>query len=90
EVKNKIDGLKKALESNDSTRIRAAKDELDRHMQHIGEAMAKAGGGAQPHEAHAEAAGGSAQYQQQQQSPHGKPGDDIEEAEVEIIDDKKP
>lgn len=85
DVKNKIDALKKAIESKDSTRIRAAKDELDRHMQHIGEAMAKASGGAQPHEAHAEAAGGA-----QQQPPHGKPGDDIEEAEVEIIDDKKP
>lgn len=92
DVKGRIEALKKALESNDSARIRTAKDELDRHMQHIGEAMAKAGGGAQPDGAHAHDQEGEPhfqqQQQQQQQQKHGD--DDIEEAEVEIIDDKKP
>jgi molecular chaperone DnaK len=88
QVAAKIDALKKALESNDMVRIRGAKDELEKQMQHIGEAMAKAGqhpeGGAAGHgdgdqQAHSHA------HEQQRSSP-----DDIEEAEVEIIDDKKP
>lgn len=90
-VKGKIDNLKKALESNDTARIRSAKEELEREMQHIGEAMAKA---------HQQQAGGPAgadqqgyqqQQGQQQQSHHEeqkKGKDDIEEAEVEIIDDE--
>lgn len=90
DVKNKIDALKKAIESNDSARIRAAKEDLDKHMQHIGEAMAKAAGGAHPEgaDAQAHAHTDEGDFQQQQQQKHG--GDDIEEAEVEIIDDKKP
>ena len=47
DVQQKIDDLKKALESNDSAKISAAKRELEEHMQHIGEAMAKKAG-AQP------------------------------------------
>jgi molecular chaperone DnaK len=92
EVKGKIDALKKALESNDSARIRAAKDELDRHMQHIGEAMAKATGGAHPDaaQAHAQEAANEPHFQQQQQQQKHGGDDEIEEAEVEIIDDKKP
>lgn len=87
DVKSKIDALKKAIESNDSSRITAAKEDLDRQMQHIGEAMAKAAGAAQPDSGHAQTEG--PHYQQQQEQPKG--GDDeIEEAEVEIIDDKKP
>lgn len=90
-VKGKIDNLKKALESNDTARIRSAKEELEREMQHIGEAMAKA---------HQQQAGGPAgadqqgyqqQQGQQQQSHHEeqkKGKEDIEEAEVEIIDDE--
>ncbi|MBA3722283.1 MAG: molecular chaperone DnaK [Parachlamydiaceae bacterium] len=91
-VKAKIDNIKKALESNDLARIKAAKEELEKEMQHIGEAMAKAQQGAQ--------AGGQEQAHQhqeqhqgsQQSGPHGGSGgkDDIEEAEVEIIDDNKP
>lgn len=85
-VKNDIDQLKKAIESNDAGRIRSAKDALERNMQKIGEAMAKAGNApgqeGQPHpgdQAHSHS-------QQEQQNPD----DNIEEAEVEIIDDKKP
>ena len=44
DVQQKIDALKKALESNDSAKISAAKGELEEHMQHIGEAMAKRAG----------------------------------------------
>lgn len=85
DVQSKIDNLKKALETNDLSKIRTAKQELESHMQHIGEALAKAG-----------AAPG--------QDPNGGPGvdpssngepkanqseDDIEEAEVEIVEDDK-
>lgn len=94
DVQSKIDAVNKAVESNDINRIKSAKNELESHMQHIGEAMAKAqsaGAGA------AGATGGSHQstsdhtqteQPRQQKGTSGK--DDIEEAEVEIIDDNKP
>jgi len=96
DVQSKIDALKKAAESKDSARIRSAKQELETHMQHIGEAMSKAAGGAgaagpqegagpgHPHEEGASHFGGG----QQQQGGQSRPGDNIEEAEVEIIDDE--
>lgn len=94
-VQNKIDALKKALESKDSSKITAAKQELETHMQHIGEAMSKAAGAAQGSQQHE-----SASQHQAQGSPFGSEAnshqqqnqnntDDIEEAEVEIIDDDK-
>lgn len=101
DVQSKIDAVKKALESKDIGRIKTAKQELETHMQHIGEAMAKAsqagagaagaqggpqgqssgfeGGAEQPH-----------QQQQQQSHSHSHANDDIEEADVEIIDKDKP
>lgn len=89
EIQGKIDSLKKAIESNDTGRMKSARQELETSMQHIGEAMAKhapgagaAGGpsgGGQQQQAHSE--------QQSEQPKGGK--DDIEEAEVEIIDDDK-
>lgn len=100
DVQSKIDDTKKALESNDLSRIRTAKAELERHMQHIGEAMAKAGAGGgagpgagpqaspqgQPH-AHAAPEG----FAESMHGPsHEEPKSDknnIEDAEVEIIDD---
>ena len=97
EVQSKIDALKKAVESNEISRIRAAKNELETSMQHIGEAMAKAGqaaGGAQadtgqarhetPHETHqgSSSFGGG-------HKPEGGGDDNIEEADVEIIDPEK-
>lgn len=100
EVSGKIDAVKKALESQDIARIRAAKAELEQSMQHIGEAMSKAGAGSAGGHAHTESqagesssfTGGGQQHQQQQQQRQqgGKGPDDIEEAEVEIIDDNKP
>lgn len=97
EVSGKIEAVKKALEGQDIARIRSAKEDLERSMQHIGEAMAKAGQAAQGQPG-SEAGGGSSHFdghagghQQHQQSSSGsKNPDDIEEAEVEIIDDKKP
>ena len=41
DVQAKIDQLKKAIESNEMDKIEKAKQELEEHMQHIGEAMAK-------------------------------------------------
>lgn len=87
EVTGKIEAVKKALESQDLGRIRAAKEELEKAMQHIGESMSKAAGGAAPH-AHAQHEESHGDQQQQQQHQQHKGDDDIEEAEVEIIDDK--
>lgn len=82
DVESKIAAVKKALEGGNIDAISAAKKELEEHMQHIGEAMAKAQG----------AAGGAphAEQPQAEQQPHPQPGknDNIEEAEVEIIDDE--
>lgn len=90
EVSGKIEAAKKALESKDTSRIKAAKEDLEKSMQHIGEAMSKAGGpgaaGGQPHPEGA----ASGSHQEPHQQHGGKGPDDIEEAEVEIIDDKKP
>lgn len=92
EVAGKIDAVKKALEGQDYARIKAAKEDLERSMQHIGEAMSKAG--AQPGHGPEAPGGGSGFHQEQgehqQQGGSHKGPDDIEEAEVEIIDDNKP
>lgn len=88
EITQRIESTKKAVESQDIDRIRAAKAELERHLQHIGEAMSKAsqtaGAEGQPH-----AAGSHADGAQAHQAGGAKKPDDIEEAEVEIIDDRK-
>lgn len=76
EIQGKVDGVKKALESNNTDSIRAAMQELNTHMQKIGEAMQK-GAGAQ-----AGPAAGA-------QPGHAKEEEVIEEADVEIMDDKK-
>jgi molecular chaperone DnaK len=100
DVQSKIEGVKKALESKDVARIKSAKTELESHMQHIGEAMAKAsaaGAGSAGTAQHAQNSagpqgepfgGGAHQHQGQQQSATDDK-DNIEEAEVEIIDDDK-
>lgn len=98
EVSGKIDALKKALESQDIARIRTVKDELERSMQHIGEAMAKSGaagqtgqyssaGGQAASGGSSSFAGGTETQNQKASSSSSKAPDDIEEAEVEIIDD---
>lgn len=80
EVQARIDAVKKALETKDVQATKEAKTALESHMQKIGEAMAKASsaeGGA-----HHASDGG----QQQRAQPASKDDNDIEEAEVEIID----
>jgi molecular chaperone DnaK len=86
DVQSKIDAVKKALEGGNLDQIRKAKEELESHMQHIGEAMAKAGKGA---EAQAGPAYSQAQAGPQQEAPPTDKENNIEEAEVEIIDDDK-
>lgn len=79
DIQTRIDGVKKALEGQDNALIKAKTAELQEHMQKIGEELSKAG---------AQSAGPTPPPQQQQQSaPKSKP--DIEDAEVEIMDDKK-
>jgi len=94
DVQGKIDALKKALETGEISGIKAAKQELDTHMQHIGEAMAKAqqqaagaaGSGASGPGA---AKGTSASAEQrEQEEAHNKNDNNIEDAEVEIIDEE--
>lgn len=94
DVQSKVDAVKKALESGDLARIKTAKNELEAHMQHIGEAMAKAGASAGPTPESGPQPGpqahdfneGATHQQQQNTSRNEEP---IEEAEVEIIDDDK-
>ncbi len=43
DIQSKVDAVKKALESGDLSQIRSAKDELNEHMQKIGESMQNAG-----------------------------------------------
>lgn len=83
EVSSKIEALKSAISSNDLSKMKSAREDLEKSMQHIGEAMAKAGAG-QPH---AENPGFTGQ-QQQQQSGQAQNPDEIQDAEVEIIDDE--
>jgi molecular chaperone DnaK len=73
DIQSRVDAVKKALEGTDIHLIKQASDELNTHMQKIGEAMQQQG--SQP---------GSAPGPQ---SASDKP--DIEEAEVEIVDDDK-
>lgn len=84
DIQTKVDAVKKALESNDTTRIKSAAQELEAHMQHIGEALNKAAGQGPTPQPEAQA---EPQQQHQQAQPESK--DNIEEAEVEIIDDNE-
>lgn len=78
-IQSKIDAVKKSLEGDNTDAIKKAKTALETEMQRIGEAMSKAS------QAHQGAAG--AQAQQGPSSTAGeKKGDEIEEAEVEILD----
>jgi molecular chaperone DnaK len=83
DIQSKIDAAKKALESNDTALIKKTKEELETHIQRIGEAMSKAGAAGQPHAEQPHAHGPQADSGAQ------KGPEDIEEAEVEIIDDAK-
>ncbi len=73
-IQDKIDAVKKALESNQPSEIKAAHDALNTEMQKIGEAMSQAGAAQGPQAA-------------AENPSAGKEKPDMEEAEVEILDD---
>lgn len=76
DVQSKIDAVRKALDGNKSAaEIKTATQELSSHMQKIGEVMQKAGG----------QANAATPPPQQESAPN--PENNIEEADVEIIDD---
>lgn len=77
EIQGKIDALKKALEGSDSSQIKTASDALNQTMQKIGESMQKQAGGQAAEQP--TAAGGST-------SSKASSKENIEEAEVEILD----
>ncbi|MFA6915536.1 MAG: molecular chaperone DnaK [Parachlamydiales bacterium] len=95
DVEAHIKAVEDALVTKDVAKVRTAKDALEQHMQRIGEAMSKASGAGQPgpgagpqgsaaHEGGPQSHGGGHHQQQQPGSD-----DDIQDAEVEIIDDDK-
>ena len=77
DVQQKIDALKDALASNNEEKIAVAKSELEEHMQHIGEAMAK-------HTQQQQQPGPAPESQPQE--PPKKGTETVEDAEV-IVDD---
>ena len=82
DIQGKIDALKEALKGDNLSKINAAKDELNTHMQKIGEAMQSASQGAGPQ------AGSQPGPQAGPTGPSSSTKPDIEEAEVEILDDE--
>lgn len=78
EVQQKIDEAKKALEGQDIQAIEKTSNELSQVMQKIGQTMQQSAPGANP----AEATSGT-----ESQSQGGSKGEEIEEAEVEVLDD---
>lgn len=86
DVQAKVDAVKKAIESDDLDRIKAAKTELEAHMQHIGEAMAKA---QQATQAEAQPQAAEQPHAEQASAGSSNNDDNVEEADVEIIDDEK-
>lgn len=73
DIQNHIDGLKKALEGQDTAHIKIKTNELQEHLQKIGEELSKAGAAAP-----------------EQAAPQGQQAksDTIEDAEVEVMDEK--
>ncbi|MBS0623169.1 MAG: molecular chaperone DnaK [Verrucomicrobia bacterium] len=74
DIESKVNALKKALEGQDSSQIQTATNELNSTMQKIGEAMQQA-----------QASGGAQQPHAEQQKTDSS--DNIEEAEVEVLDE---
>lgn len=102
DVQSKIDAVKKALEGQNPSEIRKAKEELESHMQHIGEALSKAQGAAGAAAGSQASSGfpgggfpgggaGSSAHAGQQHAGKSKAEEPeiIEDAEVEILDDEK-
>ncbi len=80
DIQSKVDAVKKALEGGDLDRIKSTTQELNEHMQKIGDSMKSGtpppGAGAAPHGA------------PPHDTPPPKNEDNIEEADVEVLDDK--
>ncbi len=72
DIQNHIDSLKKVLEGEDTAQIKAKTAELQEHLQKIGEELSKAGAAAPEGQA----------------APQAKKEDTIEDAEVEVMDEK--
>jgi molecular chaperone DnaK len=77
QIQTKIDAVKAAISSNDVARIQATSDDLNETIQKIGEEIAK----------HAGAQGGPQAGAHQPHAGQTK-NDNIQEAEVEILDDE--
>lgn len=82
EIRGKVDGVKEALKSDNTDQINKATEELNTHLQKIGEHLSQQAG----------AAGGpgaaGAQPQPGANPEAAKASDDIEEAEVEVLDEE--
>lgn len=76
EIQGKVDGVKEAVKSDTVTTIQTAIQDLNTHLQKIGEAMQQ-----ESNNATAQAAPNPSQSKAN--------AEDIEEAEVEVMDDKK-
>lgn len=89
-IQSKIDDLKGAIQTNDAEKMKAAKAALETHMQKIGEVMAQQQQHQNPHvEPQEEGVHEAHQHHQQHQhSGSSSQDDNIEEAEVEIIDEE--
>ncbi len=74
EIEGKVEALKEAMKGSDIEAIRAATSDLNNHLSKL-EAMAK------QHQ--------TSSHQYQQQNPQGEKKADIEDADVEIMDDKE-
>lgn len=81
DIQSKVEAVKKALAGDDNAKIKEASQELNTHMQKIGEAMKGAPGGPQSTE--------RATPPPQGHEEHKDKEEPIEEAEVEILDDEK-
>lgn len=88
DIQSRIDKLKEALSGSDMSKIKAAKEDLEKNLQRIGEALSKGGAGPQ---AGAHAHPHQEEEREEAHQPHEEPKaeNNIEDAEVEIIDDDK-
>ncbi len=73
DIQSKVDATKKAMEGGNTDAIKSAMQELNTHMQKIGEVMQK----------------GQQQQGEAAPQPEAKKENNIEEAEVEVIDDEE-
>lgn len=85
DVQSKVDAVKAALESKDLERIKTTKQELESHMQKIGESMAEAYKSAQP-EGNPGASHTEARQSKSETGGGSKGEQEVEDAEVEVID----